>query len=193
MYGLDVSFEYNSYMFVEDGFSVNYRGKPGYSGGLVIGYRVSEKIILTSGVQYSAKNFKEEIKILAVHPDDPFLSGEVAPTIHFSSKYVEVPVGINYRFNTNNSSGLMASLAFVNAWQVGNSRKIEPGGGIYLGGSLYNDYLAGLRLGVGFLWQTGHMGIHVEPNTKFYLNKVHRAGPEDNTVNFGLSVRLLKY
>ena len=58
--------------------------------------------------------------------------------------------------------------------------------------SPYKDFLVSAKIGMGSLIKTGKLGINIEPQIRWYLQKVYRGNFVENPVHFGIQLSLLK-
>jgi len=193
-FGISGSIDYNSYRNIDKVGPSSYKGKINYCGGVVIQYNLNEKVSLKTKLIYATKNFQETIDLtmlIPIDPNDPVLTQEDEATIDYFNKFIEIPIELNYKLNKSKTFDLISSLGLVNSFQIDHDYKASESISVNNPKS-YNDYLLGLKTGLGFLFRTNDVGIYFEPRIGVYLNTVHSSFPEKNPIQFGLEIQVLK-
>lgn len=192
IFGISSSIDFNSYAFVDDSGPVDYQLKFNYSAGFVLKYAINDRLTATTKALYATKNFEESIDLNSyqtIHPSDlSLLSGNFI--IAYKNTYVDIPFELNYRLNPEYKTGMIVCFGVVNSFLIDYSTKMENS---FLIEPLkkYNDYLLGVKLGFGLLFDIGQLGLQIEPQIKYYLTEVHNSYPDSNPIHFGIELQIL--
>ncbi|MBN8650362.1 MAG: hypothetical protein J0L67_02990 [Cytophagales bacterium] len=93
------------------------------------------------------------------------------------------------KLNNSNKIDIVSTLGVLNSFQIGHKYKNSLASD---DSKVYENYLLGLKTGLGFLFKLDNIGIYIEPQAGFYLNQVHTRFPEKNPIHFGLEIQVLK-
>jgi hypothetical protein len=182
--------DYNSYIGIDNFGIVDYKGDLGYRAGFAFQYKLNSKISFKSNLNYAGKRYREVIDftLLPIDPNDPVYDQDKIEN-KYSTRFIELPLDVMFKLNKSEKFDLVATIGATNAFQI--SRKYNSSLANE-GAKVYRDYLLGLKAGLGFLFKLDGIGIYIEPQAGFYLNRVHTQFLERNPIHFGLEFQLLR-
>jgi hypothetical protein len=95
-----------------------YKTKINYSAGLRLQYSFTEKIGITTGVQYSTKGYILDYAWIVAAPNDPAIPEES----NLKVNYLDVPLMISYNFIIRDKVSLFASSGIMTSFLI-NSKE----------------------------------------------------------------------
>lgn len=108
--------------------------------------------------------------ITPIDPNDPVLEQEDKIESSYTTRFIELPFDVMLKLNKNDKFDFVSTLGVVNLFQIGskynNSLATSES-------KVYENYLLGLKSGLGFLFRLDKIGIYIEPQVGFYVNQVH--------------------
>jgi hypothetical protein len=195
LFGITSSVDLNSYALIDDfdGTWLKYKGRLSYSVGFLIRQEISERFFVKAGLLYSNKAFSEILdmeKYAAIHQGDPLVYGKEDIKIIHSNRFIDLPVDFQFHRRGRETS-VYPILGVVNSFRIGYSNKGNALNDHYEG-FRYNDYLLAMKMGLGVQIRGEKMMLMVEPQVRFYLNKVHETWIDKNPVYAGVEVSLFR-
>lgn len=190
-FGMGGAIDYNSYTGIDNLGIVDYKGSLGYRAGFALHYKLNSKLSLKSNLNYSVKRYKEiaDLTLIPIDPNDPVFGLEDKIESSYTTRFLELPFDVMLKLNKNNKFDIVSTLGVVNAFQIGSKYNNSLANSE---SKVYENYLLGLKTGLGFMFRLANIGIYIEPQVGLYLNQVHTRYPERNPIHFGLEFQVLK-
>jgi hypothetical protein len=192
-FGVSSSFDWNSYLLVDDESTLGdnkLQGRAGFSVGPFVRFRLSDRVTLDAGVSYSSKSLKRTVVSRPIDPEDPIVRGDVGTTI-FHHGFLDIPVEVNITFAKAGTCSFYWSGGVVHSFLL--HYNVDHDGYYDIGNySYYKKFFVSAKTGVGFLVKFDKVALSIEPQVRYYITQVHESSPEDKPMHFGLEVAVLK-
>lgn len=195
-YGLRGSGNWNSYIFVDDVGATDYKGRLNYSIGYLMESQIKDKLIIVAGLNYTSKNYIEEIDLGKYRAlgNDPILYDEIVQRT-YNHSFIELPLSIKWKIIEEHRYYFYPTFGIAVAKRLNYKINSSRGNADSIGANSgrYNNLLLSTKIGFGVFFRKENLGIGIEPNCNFYLNKVHLNYPKQNPIFIGLDVYVLRF
>lgn len=166
-----------------------YSARTGLGAGVQVWYRAGKKVNIGAGLLYSRKDYQLTYDYRVIDRGDPNLPVRsiLRPT------YLELPLAARYTLAASSAWALQASTGVTGSVLVHHAAKTTYDDGHTAVGKLEgvqaNPFLLSLPLGLGVTYSVSpRLGLVLEPQCRYYLNKIDANAFRTNPVQLSLRV-----
>ncbi len=166
-----------------------YSARIGFSAGVQAWYQANKKVSIGAGLLYSRKDYQLTYDYIAIDRGDPNLP---VRSIRRPA-YLELPLAVRYALATSSTWTVQASTGVTGSFLVHNATKTTyDDGRSAVGkpeGEPVNAVLLSLPVGLGVTYYVSpRLGLVLEPQCRYYLNKIDARAFETNPLQLSLRV-----
>ncbi len=164
-----------------------YSAHIGFSAGVQAWYQAGKKVSLGAGLLYSRKDYQLTYDYRAIDRGDP----NVPVRSILRPAYLELPLAVRYTLAASPTWALQASTGVTGSFLVHSAVKTTFDDGHTavgkLAGEPVNGVLLSLPLGLGVTYSVSpRLGLVLEPQCRYYLNKIDANAFQTNPVQLSL-------
>lgn len=166
-----------------------YSARVGFSAGVQAWYPATKQVSLGAGLLYSRKDYQLTYEYRVIDRGDPNLPVRS----NLRPAYLELPLAVRYALATSSTWAVHASTGITGSFLVHSAAKTTYDDGHSAvakpEGEPFNAVLWSLPVGLGVTYYVSpRLGLVLEPQCRYYLNKIDANAFQTNPVQLSLRV-----